>query len=501
MRKMQLLVFAYLFAMVGFGFLSVSDFTTIPEPISAGSNGVIQVEITNSGSLTANVKIESSSTKPLIASSSQTIGDIEPGGTTKIAIPVRIEKTADTGIYTVQMTIYGRSQSSTSSTVTSDLKTVLVPVRVIKKPLITVNSSNLLLSKDVENSVSLGISNLGGKAINMRIAISSNNFIQLNENPIQFSELNGSRQLDLGIYVVDALQAGSYMLPLNVSYQDPLGNSYTDTIILPVRVAEKKSRFTVEAVVSEAILGTNNDLPIKIINKGDEKAYNVRVKLIGDKDITPIGSSEIDLRDMDIKAEQTVPFRIAVAQTSEGYRTIVVEISYEDKNGNQKTDRSNLGLKLGGKLDIAMYADTKPSPMVEKKEHTLSAVVSNAGNSKIRGLEVKIVPDDSLLVLDSTTSQFIGSLEEDDFSSVQFKVFPKQAGTTKVQIVLSYQDVFNVRHNETRDVELKVYSIAEAAALQPAQDSPLGIILLGCAFVAIGYWYFRMRKKPVANVK
>ncbi len=480
-----------------FADISVTSTTLVPDPLLAGANGVLIVTVTNTGSILSTVVIDTASIRPIIADNRIPIGDLEAGGSATVSIPIRVESNAETGLYTLRMTIYGSSKSTSATSASGQLKTITVPVKVLNKPLISLESKRISIEKETEKTFSVKLLNKGGKAINTKIALASDYFVLVNGNPLAVDELVNSTEINITVYAKSTLSAGSGVIPLMVTYQDLLGNQYSESVSIPVDITEKKSSFTVSTLVSEVRMGSQSEIKFLIRNTGDEAANNVRVQVQESGDFTPIGSSEVLVGSLKINEEKEFRVPIAVAQGTEGFKTLRLNVIYEDRNGNRKSESYAVGLRVIGNMELLVYTDVKPVPMVAGKEHTFAVIVSNAGSSKIRGLEVELKTDDSLIVLDSSANQFIGSLEEDDFSSVQYRIIPKQ-GTrnANVNVLLRYQDVFNNNVVESKNFTLRVYSKEESASFNGERTNNL-ILFASVGFVAvlILLWYFKFRKK------
>ncbi|MCX8166348.1 MAG: hypothetical protein N3E37_00655 [Candidatus Micrarchaeota archaeon] len=481
-----------------FSDLSVTSYVVTPDPVLPGSNGVLMIDIQNTGTLTASVVIDTSTIRPIIGDNKYPVGDLEPAGSVKLALPFRVEPNASTGIYTMRLTIYGSTKSASQQTASGQLKTISLPIRVLHKPLISLEADKVSVNKDSENIISAKLSNKGGRALNAKLYLNSSEFVLQSGSPVVIGELTGEHTLNISVFVRDSVSSGTTAMPLVVVYQDPLGNNYVDTFSLPLDVKDKKSSFSVSSLSNSLTIGTQNSASIKITNVGDSKAQKVKIEIVPTNDITPVGSTSVDIGDLEPGKSAEVPFLLAVSQVEEGYRNLGIKITYEDKNRNKQTESASVGLKLSGKLDLSVNLDTKPVPLVSGKEHTLSVIVSNSGNSKVRGLEVTLEPDQNLILFDSSRTQYIGSLNEDDFSSVQYRILPKiGSNSSTIKVKLRYQDVFNNVLEEQKEYQLQIYSQDYVNALSANSRNGNQALLVVGVIVVIGIllWYFKFRKK------
>jgi LPXTG-motif cell wall-anchored protein len=121
-------------------------------------------------------------------------------------------------------------------------------------------------------------------------------------------------------------------------------------------------------------------------------------------------------------------------------------------------------------------------------------LISNLGSYRIDNVDVEI-SSDVLESLDITNKQYIGSLENDDFSTVQFKtqISPFTVpGEYDMTVKVTYRD---------QSGEWKTRYMTQPLTIYAAQTGNGGNALLyGGVFIllVVAVWYFFLRKKPKA---
>ncbi|MCX6768450.1 MAG: hypothetical protein NTY83_01235, partial [Candidatus Micrarchaeota archaeon] len=144
--------------------------------------------------------------------------------------------------------------------------------------------------------------------------------------------------------------------------------------------------------------------------------------------------------------------------------------------------------------EVGVFLEANPTPLVSGGQHTLSVTVSNLGSYSIQGVTVDF-ESDALTLLTVQPEQYIGGLDKDDFSSVQYKVQVGnvQPGNYDATVKVSYKDASGARITDTKPVVIHIEPAAQSG-------DGTGMLLLLAAIVAgVGYWYFKMRKKSKAS--
>ena len=154
----------------------------------------------------------------------------------------------------------------------------------------------------------------------------------------------------------------------------------------------------------------------------------------------------------------------------------------------QKDGNRQVPITITSDGDVAVYLEAKPLPLTLGGEHTISALVSNLGSYNIENVDV-MIESPALRSRDISDTQYIGGLQNDDFSTVQFQmaVNATSDGTYPVDITVNYRDQSGEWKSRTITHSISVYG------MQSSGDSPLPL-LFGVAVIAVAVWYFKFRK-------
>jgi hypothetical protein len=122
-------------------------------------------------------------------------------------------------------------------------------------------------------------------------------------------------------------------------------------------------------------------------------------------------------------------------------------------------------------------------------EHTISVLVSNLGSYSIENVDVSL-SSPALRSKDISDIQYIGGLQRDDFSTVQFlmEVNATGPGTHPVDIEINYRDLSGEWKSKSLEQSISVYNGTVE------EESPLPL-LLGAGIVVVLVWWFKFRKK------
>jgi len=485
--EIRLLSMIVLLAGAAFAGLSVQGWELSQESYRPGSNGILTLELSNPILTGTDIKpvnsvdIDIVSQPEVAVTGNQYVGDIEPGGTTKLSIPFSINSSAKSGLYTIQFKIFGRADRPTGGYDTFS-KLVTVPITVVDEP-------NLVLSTDNQvigglDKVTLSIVNNGGKATNVKIRTSDSSPVSLDGTDgivIKSSLGNATVQMTLDSRNADD---GPTDVPFLIEYEDELGlkKSVESNLRMTVRNERLDLSFT---QMGDVITKQESTLSLTIRNDGKETLKDVRLSFPDDM-LRIKGSGELKFGDL-APGESATASATVFAEIAPGVNLVSGELSWIEKDV-QKAGERQVPITITSDADVGVYLEAKPLPLTTGSEHTVSVLVSNLGSYSIQNVDVRL-ESPALQSLDISDSQYIGGLQNDDFSTVQFqmKVNATSEGTYPVDVVVNYRDQSGDWKQRTITQNVSIYSP------QVSSDSPVPVIL-GILVLGAAAWYFRFRK-------
>ncbi len=488
-------IFMLLLLPLSFADLSVSDVSTLPAIIRPGMSGVVVMTVSNTGTGEAlGVLIEGPSEAGAINAKGQVyLGDFNTSLSSSVTFPFSVPSTTEAGVYTISLKI---SWSSSSG---ARYKYVRLPLVVTNPAILSADAGREAISTTGDFSLPLRISNSGGAARSVRLSLNSTQFFQTGFNPLIISDLDtgSSQNATLGVSLASNVTSGAYSVPMIVYYEDEAGQQTSALVSLRLLVKRQSPQFSVSLLNTEGLSpGQQLQVRLNIKNSGDAAAYSVRLRLGNDSVLTSLGASDAQVGDLAPGESKTIVMESGVNDVTPGFYNSDFLISYKDVHGDEQAQVSvPVGLSVESTSDISVFVTAKPSPVVSGDMHTLSVTVSNTGSAKIKAVAIKMQPSSVFILQEAQDQQFIGGLNADDFSSVQFKVQVADVpdGKYPVNLTLTFKDAYNRESQVSQKVELSVISKASAAKLS-GNGSGSQIILLAGAVVVVGGAYLLWRR-------
>jgi hypothetical protein len=255
------------------------------------------------------------------------------------------------------------------------------------------------------------------------------------------------------------------------------------TLRLTVRNERVDLTFTQQ---SDILTKDETTLILSVRNSGTEELKDVRLSF---KNNTIRLKDHDELKFGDIRPGQNVTATgIAYADLPPGINLVDTEVSWIEKDV-QKEESRKIPITISSDADVGVYLEGRPLPLMIGSNHTISTLVSNFGSYKIENVDVSI-ESPALSSMDISDKQYIGGLQTDDFSTVQFsmKVNATSEGEYPVYITINYRDQSGEWKQKRITQSINVYAPIQI------QQSPIPIIFGALVMLALIVWYFMFRK-------
>jgi hypothetical protein len=486
------LIFAFaLLALFGAASASlyVDSYTVTPSTLRPGEEGAITFSIRNVAAsatessvqvddvqvyFSAPAGLEFKSKSPYI------VGTIDASGAAVVSIPFRVLSTAQSGIFTTTFQISQKDKT--------ELKTLNALIKVVNPPIISFSSDHqTVLSTDLIN---LTITNNGGLAGKATLSINdSSNFSFIGLTQVYLGDVSGTITVPVPL---DSrkVNEGLSSIPFILSYQEEGGDLVVETRYMPVVV--KKEKADVSFIqVDPIITNRDNTLTIKVRNKG-RLLEDFRV-ILTDESVKAKDSQQISLGTLASGDEKEFSVPVFVS-AQPGVKSTQFDLKWVEDDV-EKEELLTVPIAISSDAEVGIYLDAKPTPLAVGGDFTLSATVSNLGSYKIANVVVALESNSAFDILNIQREQYIGNLDNDAFSTVQYKIRVKNTIAPG-----DYPMVFKVRYKDQSGLWIEK-NVGATVSIRPAsegvqKDNGSGTMLLigGIAVVAFGYWYFRMRK-------
>jgi len=483
-RKLLLLAFLAILGM-SFAGISISSYTVSETSYKPGQPGVATVTVVNpsgTGSVSS-LTLSVDTPYEISLSAAPQLADLSAGGSAVVSIPFKVKSDAKPGIYLINAIFKGYTSETGTGSSSLVTNTVSIPVTIVQNPILNFDIDNAVLGGI--DDVGITITNNGGKASNARLTITGPISLY-GKNDLFVGDLAGSVHLHAELDSRGAAD-GPTDMSIQVSYEDELGIKHTDTY--PVRMTVKKQKLDVTFIQSsDVITRKESSVTLGIRNNGNTTLNDVRLAFTGNGSIRLKDSNDVNFGT--ILPGQTASATVKMfLDLTPGLNRVPSSLTWSEKDVAKSQD-VEFPLTVSSDADIGIYLEAKPSPLVVGQEHTISVLVSNLGSYPIDNVAVTF-DSDALSSLDISKEQYIGNLNNDDFSTVQFKVRVNSVpeGEQPVDVKVTYRD----RSGEwkTKDLQRSVGVYA------PAANGFNPIVLIPVvALIAVVVWFFKFRKKP-----
>ncbi len=493
-----------------FADISVSSYEVSPSTLKPGTSGTVTLTISNAGTaIVKGIELASGSGGGITTDERINVGDLSSGGSTIISVPFKIKSGTPTGIYNFRASIVGYSEGTDlyGRTVSEYVqRTFTVPITVTNPPTFQMETRTEKVYADDDFNITGTIHRTEGEAYNTRLSVDSDNFIQLGKVPKILGDARARTDFTIPLTSRAGTPSGKYSIPIILTYEDSLGQEGTNTLYFNVDVNKRSPDFIIETETDRPFApGETVALTVRVRNSGDSDAYGVRVKLVdGTNVLKPLSSSEVYMGDIGAGQSKSTVQGVGVGDVAPGFYNANFELSYKDRNGEEQAPETvSIGANIVAKNEISVFASSNPAPIAPDGAYTLSLTISNVGSSPIKALSVE-VDSEIIDVLEAQKGQFIGGLEADDYSTIQYKIYVKsiEPGKYPVSVTARYKDAFNNEHVEEQEVDIEVVSSSIAARSHNGKEQDNALCYGAVALVVIaaaGYFgynkFFRKKGK------
>jgi len=485
-------LFALLLLGYAFAGLSISDYTVSPETIEPGGAGYAVITLSNPSTTDplSRVTVTISSVEGLGADRGFLIGDLEQSSSTTLTAPFHSSPSLASGVYTIEIKASGYADTYLYNPGTGTYtrqtdyveKIASIPVKVVRAPVLSISLSSENLEDITDETIT--ISNSGGAASNLRMSITSSGIGFLNTDEVLFGTVENSAQQAVSIDARGASD-GATKLSFLVTYRDELGEEHNETKEVPVTIkkGEGDFRFSQQAPVTT---GRDDTLTMLVTNSGDP-VQDLQLTFASSSGVVLRGLNKVEVGDLARGESREISIPL-VANLQPGTNNVNASLTWVEQGENHEGSIT-IPLSVKSDSEVGVFLEANPTPLVSGGQHTLSVTVSNLGSYSIQGVTVEF-ESDALTLLTVQPEQYIGGLDKDDFSSVQYKVQVGnvQPGNYNATVVVSYKDASGARITETKPVVIHIEPTAQSG------DGTGTLLLLIVVLGGAGYWYFRMRK-------
>jgi hypothetical protein len=285
-----------------------------------------------------------------------------------------------------------------------------------------------------------------------------------------------------------------------------LDTGQSNTVQFKVSVKAKASTVNIASVSSDPAAirpGQKATLTVVVESASPNYLRDFKIGLGVGSDTLPfavVGGTNEKLVS-EIAPRQTTAFSfdlMAYPSAASGVYKLPIYIAYSDKLGRAYSINQSSGLVVGSEPDIEVSAE---SSEVTRPGATGRVVfrVMNRGLVNVKTLRIDLLPSKDYVIL-SSASQFIGSINADDFETAEFRIHASENATSPLGLNtrLRFSDTSNAEFSTAAPASLPLFSQVEAIqyGLEKIPDNTLLYAVL--AIVAL-YLLYRYALPPVSG--
>lgn len=286
-------------------------------------------------------------------------------------------------------------------------------------------------------------------------------------------------------------QEGQEQVTLNYEINGHDYDEDFDVTIAPQQVYLQV--ISVTSVPEKVAPGQELVLNIKIKNTANSEIRDVILSLnLSEMPFAPQSVTEQRIDSLGSQEEQQISFNlIALPSAQVQIYKVPLEIQYNDEFGQSYSREDLVSVNVFEEPSIEVSVDS--NKLILGMSSKISIKVLNKGLGEVNFAELRVLPSPDYSI--SQDYEYLGNIASDDYNSVDFTLTPKKQDMT-LNLILEYRDSNNQKYSETKTLDVKAYTLAEAqqAGLLPA--FPWFVIIIVLVVIAlIVYFFVRRRRK------
>lgn len=232
--------------------------------------------------------------------------------------------------------------------------------------------------------------------------------------------------------------------------------------LMLILTTNSASAVSIDLVNTDTLMpGKEGSIRIEMENNLDRDAKAVSLTLnFANTKFTPVGSSEKSIDEIEEGDRESFSFRIKAANDIKpGDYEIPYLLQYE-AGSNPGIKSGSLGVKVTGNPELVFSVSSDNA--IQNQNGKINFKIINKGFSEARFVSVKLVSEDFVLL--SEEEIYIGTVDSDDFETVDFEVLFDR-NPARFKAIVNYKDFDNKEKVENINLPLTIYSKEQALKL------------------------------------
>ncbi len=420
------------------GALSVYNLQTNPNPIVAGNNVTLTLQLYDSYSSTLqNVNLQLVGSYPILNFSpvnsyliSSMAQGLYVGEGTYFTYNIHLPASTSSGTYTLDLVAtYQTSETGTtgvSQTVTGQ-STMPISFYVNGEPDVSLTSQTSAITPGNVSTVELSVLNSGyGTAKNVTVyLLNTQNFTAVGSTKFQIGTLaeNSTSLINAEYQASSSVSNGTYSIPINVTYYSEEGKRYSQIINEQVGVVVNRPNIIVNITSAEPAAlyhGYNQSLVLQISNIGTGAAKNVSISLNPSQGVSILSSvNSFFIGSLGAGQSTTKQVLISAGNYTNNSASLYAHLSYYTQNYKDLSSKNvSIGLSVA-QASLFTLSQGNYTLIPGSTDVNISYVLRNTGNVDAKDLQLSF--QSQYPITPVTSSYYVGELAPGQSTVIYFQ--------------------------------------------------------------------------------
>ncbi|MFH0971396.1 MAG: hypothetical protein V1835_02405 [Candidatus Micrarchaeota archaeon] len=277
---------------------------------------------------------------------------------------------------------------------------------------------------------------------------------------------------------------------------------------IPILVNEEQKANVLVATINsagDANAGDSKEIIATIENTGDVAVTDVLVQIqySSTSSVIPVGTDRIHLPQIEAKGSAEAKFTVGIsASAPPAFYPITLVTNYNIDKVPQAAITQTAALKVLSKTFLLITSGGTVASSDSTGGSSLAITVANTGDTAVRSVYAIASSDDYTVT--GIPDQFIGTLNQDDSSSMSVTIVPKRAANPvnpsaepgagfqqsggKVNIKVTYKDALNIEHTQIQQIPVSMSASGFTGTTGIGSTQRFGRQQTGFRIFGIDWW-------------
>ncbi len=271
-----------------------------------------------------------------------------------------------------------------------------------------------------------------------------------------------SLSLTFNIKANENASAGTHYLNLEVVG----GSDMSDlNYKIPVKVDDREVRLIVDNLPG-IVINEICEVSVDVVNPGSGDVTGVTVVPHGEG--LSIKPEELFVGTVKAGDKATANFTLNTMDSHAGLKDVYFTTDYYNGDNKHTSISSNSGIDIVERPSLIF---TNLEIIRQGERYSVSGDINNFGTTQAKNIIVSITGSDSVVPLQPYASYFVGTLEEDDFSTFELSARVESENVSSVPVLIEFRDTNNAYASVTDDIPLEESAISFSSEYSSSDTS------------------------------